>query len=177
MCSNPVLDLSVIRTSHFSNKLHGDPPASLFSLWNFESLSSGTMAGKGKHGLDRLFQEQGESHSRRTLMESWTLEQDEHLFVGINKYRRYGFSVEATMELMKKDIAFHTIFSDWPISVMVARFEALVAERRILPLVTNSDVVQWADLKGGESLLLNLTRIERAAVVRQELAKLKKTAA
>jgi hypothetical protein len=71
--------------------------------------------------------------------------------LAINKYRRYGFSVEATMELMKKDIAFHTIFSDWPISVMVARFEALVAERRILPLVTNSDVVQWADLKGGES--------------------------
>jgi hypothetical protein len=98
-----------------------------------------------------LFEATREPHSRRNIeVAAWTLEMDESLIIGLNKYRPFGFTPRTTVELIKKDVEFNDIFIDHSIGVMESKYLSLFRSDIALSLDPNNAVLEGLGLGVGD---------------------------
>jgi hypothetical protein len=90
--------------------------------------------GKSKEVLDLIYEQNRGPGSRRNVRRDsdWSAAEDAAIIQGVDKYRRFGFSLKTTLEIIKKDRLYHDALTARTVQVACTRFNDLVGKAAYL---------------------------------------------
>ncbi|WJX76796.1 hypothetical protein P8452_60172 [Trifolium repens] len=98
--------------------------------------------GKSEEVLDLIYEQNRGPGSRRNVRKDsdWSAAEDAAIIQGVDKYRRFGFSLKTTLEIIKKDRLYHDALTARTVQAACTRFNDLVGRGRTVALGSNAEV-------------------------------------